>query len=162
MRGSQHSQSDGGASGTGDAVDRAGRLPSLRVGLHLVLVNGTPISRPQAVPDLVDQRGRFSPHLFRAGINFFFSSGVRQQLEREIRAQFQAFWGTGLPLDHVNCHNHMHLHPTIGGLILKVGREYGLRAVRYPYEPVLPGGPLRRALAENGCPGCFYGPGWLF
>lgn len=127
-----------GASGTGDAVDRAGRLPSLRVGLHLVLVNGTPISRPQAVPDLVDQRGRFSPHLFRAGINFFFSSGVRQQLEREIRAQFQAFWGTGLPLDHVNCHNHMHLHPTIGGLILKVGREYGLRAVRYPYEPVLP------------------------
>jgi hopanoid biosynthesis associated protein HpnK len=127
-----------GARAVRDAVDRAGRLPSLRVGLHLVLVNGAPISPPQAIPDLVDRRGQFSPHLFRAGINFFFSPGVRKQLEKEIRAQFQAFRSTGLSLDHVNCHNHMHLHPTIGGLILKVGQEFGLKAVRYPYEPVLP------------------------
>lgn len=127
-----------GARAARDAVDRAGRLPSLRVGLHLVLVNGTPISPPQAIPDLVDLGGRFSPHLFKAGIKFFFRPRVRQQLEKEIRAQFQAFGSTGLPLDHVNCHNHMHLHPTIGGLVLKVGREFGLRAVRYPYEPVFP------------------------
>jgi hypothetical protein len=30
----------------------------------------------------------------------------------------------------------MHLHPTILGLILKVGREFGLRAMRIPYEPL--------------------------
>ena len=127
-----------GARAVRDAVDRARRLASLRIGLHLVLVNGTPISPPQAIPDLVDRKGQFSPHLFRAGFNFFFSPGVRKQLDKEIRAQFQAFRSTGLSLDHVNCHNHMQLHPTIGGLILKVGQEFGLKAVRYPYEPVLP------------------------
>lgn len=126
-----------GARAARDAIDRAGRIPSLRVGLHLVLVDGTPISPPQAIPDLVDPGGRFSPHLFSAGLKFFFRPGVRQQLEEEIRAQFRAFRSTGLPLDHVNCHNHMHLHPTIGGLILKVGQGFGLKAVRYPYEPVL-------------------------
>jgi hypothetical protein len=31
----------------------------------------------------------------------------------------------------------MHLHPTLLALILKVGREFGLRAVRVPYEPPL-------------------------
>ena len=127
-----------GARAAGDAVDRARRLRSLRVGLHLALVGGSPISPPHTIPSLVNPRGEFSSHLFRTGINFYFRAGVRQQLEREIRAQFQAFRDTGLVLDHVNCHKHMHLHPTIGRLLLKVGREYGLRAVRYPYEPVFP------------------------
>ncbi len=144
-----------------DAVARARRLPSLRVGLHLVLVNGTPVSPPESIPDLVDPRGQFSPNLFRAGITFFFSPGVRRQLEKEIRAQFQAFQRTGLPLDHLNCHNHMHLHPTIGGLILKVGREFGLRAVRYPYEPVFASWRAsRKALGRKCLSWIFLGP-WL-
>jgi len=127
-----------GARETGDAVNRSHRLSSLRVGLHLVLVDGTPVSPPHTIPSLVNSRGEFSSHLFKVGINFYFSTGVKQQLEREIRAQFQTFQDTGLLLDHVSCHKHMHLHPTIGGLLLKVGREYGLKAVRYPYEPVFP------------------------
>jgi hopanoid biosynthesis associated protein HpnK len=126
-----------GAEATVDAVWRAKRLPSLRVGLHLVLVDGLPVSPPQAVPDLVTGKGEFSSHLVRAGIHFFFRPKVKEQLEKEIRAQFQAFQDTGLLLDHVNSHHHMHLHPTVLGIILKVGREYGMRAMRLPYEPPL-------------------------
>jgi hopanoid biosynthesis associated protein HpnK len=126
-----------GAKATADAVERARRIPSLRVGLHLVLVDGLPVLPPQAVPDLVTGKGEFSSHLVRAGINFFSRPKVRQQLEKEIRAQFQAFQNTGLLLDHVNSHHHIHLHPTVLGLILKVGREYGMRAMRLPYEPPL-------------------------
>ncbi len=131
-----------GATAVEDAVSRAKQCPSLKVGLHLVLVEGRPLMRPQAVPDLVDCRGEFSSHLVRAGIKFFFRPAVKRQLELEIRAQFEAFQKTGLPLDHVNGHNHMHLHPTILGLILKIGRDFGLKAIRVPYEPV---GPAWRA-----------------
>jgi len=126
------------AAAASDAIRRAQALPSLRVGLHLVLVEGRPVLPSSAVPDLVDAQGEFSSHLVRAGIKFFFHPRVRRQLEAEIRAQFDAFRRTGLPLDHVNAHNHMHLHPTVLGLILKVGREYGLKAVRVPYEPFVP------------------------
>jgi hopanoid biosynthesis associated protein HpnK len=126
-----------GAEATADAVERAKRIPSLRVGLHLVLVDGLPVLPPQAVPDLVTGKGELSSHLVRAGISFFSRPKVRQQLEDEIRAQFQAFQNTGLLLDHVNSHHHIHLHPTVLGLILKVGREYGMRAMRLPYEPPL-------------------------
>jgi len=124
-----------GAEAAADAVERARRLPTLRVGLHLVLVEGRSVLPPEAIPDLVDRRGEFSTHLVRAGFAYFFRPGARRQLEAEIRAQFQAFRDTGLPMDHVNAHNHMHLHPTVLGLILKVGREFGLKAVRVPYEP---------------------------
>jgi len=126
-----------GAMSAQDAVERANQLPTLKVGLHLVLVDGSPILPPECVPNLVNRQGEFSSHLVRAGINFFFRPRVRRQLEAEIRAQFEAFRKTGLSLDHVNAHHHMHLHPTISGLALKVGRDYGMRAMRLPCEPLL-------------------------
>src|SRR5712692_4441105 len=124
-----------GAAAAADAVARGRRLPTLKVGLHVVLVGGRPVLPPQAVPDLVDRQGEFSSHLVGAGFRFFFRPAVRRQLELEIRAQFEAFEKTGLPLDHVNGHNHMHLHPTVLRLILKIGRDFGLKAIRVPYEP---------------------------
>jgi chitin disaccharide deacetylase len=127
-----------GADFSRDAVERARQCPSLKVGLHLTLVEGRPILPPDKVPDLVDAEGAFSTHLTRAGFRFFFMPGVRRQLEAEIRAQFEAFRKTGFILDHVNAHNHMHIHPTVLGLLLKVGKDYGLKAVRLPNEsPVL-------------------------
>jgi hopanoid biosynthesis associated protein HpnK len=125
-----------GAAAAQDAVVRARRLPQLRVGLHVVVVDGSPLLPAAAVPDLVDRDGRFDTRLVRAGVRFFFVPRVRCQLEAEIRAQFEAFAATGLVLDHVNVHKHMHLHPTVLGLILKIGREFGVRAMRLPYEPV--------------------------
>lgn len=124
-----------GESSFADAVERARQRSTLRVGLHLTLVEGRCVSPPDRIPDLVDAGGSFSTHLVRAGFNYFFNPRIRKQLETEIRAQFEAFYKTGLAMDHVNAHNHMHLHPTILKLILKVGRDYGLRAVRLPNEP---------------------------
>jgi hopanoid biosynthesis associated protein HpnK len=118
-----------------DAVERARRLPTLRVGLHVVLVQGRPLLPPENVPDLVEENGELGTRLVRAGFRFFFLPAVRRQLEAEVRAQFAAFRETGLPLDHANGHSHMHLHPTVMALIIRVGREFGLRAVRVPREP---------------------------
>jgi hopanoid biosynthesis associated protein HpnK len=120
-----------------DAVARARANPSLGVGLHLVLTRGRPALDRRQIPDLVDANGNLKADLFRAGVDFFFNPRARAQLEAEIRAQFELFRKTGLPLDHVNGHNHIHLHPTVLGLVLAVGRDYGLGAVRLPYEPPL-------------------------
>ena len=130
-----------GAPAAADAVARARRLPSLRVGLHVVLVDGRPLLPPERIPDLVTAAGRFRNDMALAGINFLRPS-VRRQLAAEIRAQFAAFRATGVPLDHANAHKHFHLHPTVAGLIAAIGREFGLAAVRLPHEP---GAVLRRA-----------------
>src|SRR5574341_92454 len=127
-----------GGGAAADAVERAKRLPSLKVGLHLVVVEGRPVLPPDSLPDLVNDHGEFPGDLAAAGIRFFFKPEARRQLEAEIRAQFEAFRRTGLTLDHVNAHNHMHLHPTVLKLVLRVGREYGLKAIRLPYEPLHP------------------------
>jgi len=74
--------------------------------------------------------------LVRAGFRFFFRPGVRAQLAAEIRAQFERFAASGLALDHADAQSHMHVHPTVFQLILRIGREFGLRAVRIPREPL--------------------------
>ena len=117
-----------------DAVARAKALPSLRVGLHLVLVEGKPVLPAASVPDLVDGSGHFRSDMARAGAAMFFLPKVRAQLAREIEAQFAAFAGTGLELDHVNAHKHFHLHPTIADLMIATGKAYGVKGARVPLE----------------------------
>ena len=120
-----------------DAISRARRMSSLAVGLHIVLVQGTPVLPPRHIPALVRADGTFRNSLGAAGFQYFFYPHVRGQLVAEISAQFEAFRATGLALDHVNAHNHLHLHPTISSIILSIGRKFGMRAVRLPYEPLL-------------------------
>jgi chitin disaccharide deacetylase len=117
-----------------EAAARARRLPDLRVGLHLVLADGAAFLPREAIPALVDADGRFGDNMVRDGFRFFLLPQVRKQLALEIRAQFEAFAKTGLPLDHVNTHKHFHLHPTVLGLIIEIGRDYGMRAMRLPCE----------------------------
>jgi hopanoid biosynthesis associated protein HpnK len=124
-----------GGAAAADAVARARRNPGLRVGLHLVLVEGPGALPPAKVPLLVDGRGQFPSGQVRLGFRYFFHPGVRRQLAAEIRAQFAAFAATGLALAHADAHKHMHLHPTVAGLMIGIGREFGLRRVRVPMEP---------------------------
>jgi len=131
-----------------DAVARARLLPELRVGLHLVLVDGPPVLPDADIAGLVRADGEFDRNMARAGIRFFFLPRVRRQLAAEIRAQFEAFRATGLPLDHVNAHKHMHLHPSVAELIIEIGRDYGMKAVRVPSEPLAV---LRRAFPDERC-----------
>jgi hopanoid biosynthesis associated protein HpnK len=124
----------GGAAAT-DAVRRARAMPSLRVGLHIVLVDGRPVLPAAAIPDLVDANGNFRDDMARAGAAIFFRRAVRRQMEDEIEAQFRAYRSTGLALDHVNTHKHFHLHPTIADTILRVGKKHGMQSLRLPIEP---------------------------
>jgi hopanoid biosynthesis associated protein HpnK len=123
-----------GGAAAADAVERARRLPTLRVGLHLALVEARPLNRPQDIPALVGGDGRFRTDMARAGARIFFDPAARRQMRGEVEAQYAAFAATGLPLDHVNAHKHFHMHPSILAAALDAGRRHGLRAIRLPVE----------------------------
>ena len=125
-------------SAAADAVRRARTMPDLQVGLHLVVIEGAAVLWPAEIPDLVDAQGWFPSRQFRLGFNYAVRPRSRRQLAAEIRAQFAAFAATGLTLAHADAHKHMHLHPTVGRLMLEIGREFGLSRVRVPAEPAAP------------------------
>ena len=133
-----------GAPNFGDAVDRARTLPGLGIGLHVTLLDGRPVLPPDQVPGLVGSDGRFfkNPEWFGAAL--FFSTELRRQAVAEVRAQFERFGETGLPLDHVNGHKHFHMHPVVANAIATIAPAYGLPPVRLPVEP------FRQSYAATG------------
>lgn len=118
-----------------DAIGRARALPGLHVGLHLALTEAKPVLPPERIPDLVDERGRLRRDLARLGLEIACRPAVRRQLRDEIAAQFDAYAQTGLALDHVDVHQHFHLHPIVARETISMGRQYGMRALRVPAEP---------------------------
>lgn len=118
-----------------DAVARARANPTLGVGLHVALAETPPALPPAQIPDLVDDAGRFRIESLPVAMALLGKASVRRQLADEIDAQFALFAATGLALDHVNSHKHIHLHPVIAATLLEVGKRHGMTAVRAPVEP---------------------------
>jgi chitin disaccharide deacetylase len=124
-----------GGAAVEDAVARARRLPSLRVGLHLALTDARPLLPPQRLRGLVKRDGTFRDDMARVGLELAARPGLRRRLAAEVAAQFHAFADTGLPLDHVNAHRHFHLHPFVARVAFRCARRHGAKATRVPAEP---------------------------
>ena len=112
------------------AVGLARENPRLGVGLHLSLVCGASALGVAAIPDLVNKQNQFSENPVLAGWRYFASAQCRPQLREEIAAQFEKFRATGLPLDHVNGHLNIHLHPVVFGILMENAERWGIRALR--------------------------------
>jgi hopanoid biosynthesis associated protein HpnK len=116
--------------GFDEAVALARENPQLGVGLHLTLLSGHSVLPREKIPGLVNAHGEFGNCPVRVGIKYFFGRGLQEQLRAEIHAQFAKFRATGLLLDHVNGHLHLHLHPAVFRILMKDAQQLGIRHLR--------------------------------
>ena len=123
-----------------DAVTAARSAPNLSVGCHVVLVDGTPVSPPDAVDTLLAIRSA-EPDKFYSSLSAFaaramFGGFDRDQLVAEVTAQIRKIQSTGLQVTHLDTHKHAHIFPEILGALLRAARICGVRAIRNPFVPV--------------------------
>jgi len=109
--------------GTEHAIRLAKTHPTLRVGIHLVLTGGYPVSHD--VPSLVDEIGAF---LRLSAVTS--SSGELpwklEEVEREWHAQITKFLASGLHPSHLDSHHHVHTWPQLLPVIQKLACHYDL------------------------------------
>jgi len=118
-----------------EAVTLARSNPTLAVGLHLTLLYGHSALPPEKIPGLADAQGQFRGGPASAGLRYFFRRSLREQLRAELHAQFDKFRATGLPLDHVNGHLHLHLHPTVFSILMQDAGQLGIERMRLTFDP---------------------------
>ena len=128
-----------------EAVRLARRHPSLGVGLHLTLLLGHSGLGVDRIPGLINYQSEFRSGPVASGIRFFFHRSLRQQLRAEIHEQFRRFRETGLVMDHVNGHLHMHLHPVVLDILMQEAESLGLKRVRLTFDPLK----LNRAISSG-------------
>jgi predicted glycoside hydrolase/deacetylase ChbG (UPF0249 family) len=122
------------APATADAIRRAHSLPSLGVGVHLALVDGTPILPPGKVPTLVTGDGRF-PSSWKPFIVACLQRRISlQEVERELTAQIERLRGSGIALTHLDAHKHVHAFPPVFAIVARLAVRFGIPVVRMPYE----------------------------
>ncbi len=117
--------------GFDEAVTLAKENSRLGVGLHLTLLHGHAALPGGKIPGLANARGEFSNNPVAVGMKYFFKKSLRDQLRAEIHAQFDRFHAAGLPLDHVNGHLHLHLHPVIFKILMEDSDSLGIRHFRF-------------------------------
>jgi predicted glycoside hydrolase/deacetylase ChbG (UPF0249 family) len=101
------------------------------VGAHLAAVGeDPPLLTAREVPSLVDGRGRlasswrmFLPRMAARRID-------PDDLRREFTAQIDRITGAGLKPGHVDTHQHLHLWPAVGEVVLDVAEAAGITAMR--------------------------------
>jgi predicted glycoside hydrolase/deacetylase ChbG (UPF0249 family) len=119
-----------------DAVAIAHAHPSLGVGCHVVLVDGTPLSPPASIPSLIGKDGKS----FRTSLPDFLLAALRGAINeddilREATAQIRHMQSAGLHVTHLDTHKHTHTLPTVARPLLQAAVHAGIRAVRNPFEP---------------------------
>ncbi|KQS73286.1 ChbG/HpnK family deacetylase [Modestobacter sp. Leaf380] len=148
----------------GQAFDRAASTVrdagTLGLGAHLALVGeDRPLLSAREVPSLVDRDGRF-PLSYRTVVARGLAGRIdAADVAREFRAQLDRVRSIGVPLTHLDTHQHTHLWPTVARVVVELAREAGIGTVRLPTSarrgPLGVGvrvlaGRLRRRLATAG------------
>jgi predicted glycoside hydrolase/deacetylase ChbG (UPF0249 family) len=121
------------------------------IGAHLAAVGeDPPLLSALEVPTLVDGQGR----LASSWKSFLPRMAARQidpdDLRLEFAAQIQRLQGAGLPLTHVDTHQHLHLWPGVADVVLDLATQHGIPAVRVTRSSSLsPVGLLVRRLSAG-------------
>ncbi len=117
------------------AVSIAKRLPKLGVGVHLNLFTGEPLSKDERVTRLVDKDGRFCCSPWQLSLLSVFSHRVRAAMTIEMEAQIEWLIKAGIEPMNLDSHKHIHFFPPVYRMVCRLAQKYGIRAVRWCYEP---------------------------
>ncbi len=117
----------------GEAAEEAMGLalenPDLDVGIHLVLVDESPLLPPAALSGLISEAGLL-PSRNRILGAVFSRTLDYGQVEAECCAQVEKVLAQGIGISHLDSHQFIHLFPGIFKVCLKIARRYHIPFVR--------------------------------
>jgi chitin disaccharide deacetylase len=119
-----------------DALARIRSLEpnSVSLGLHFNLSEGQPLS-----PDLKLLTGPDGCFLGKKFSQRLLANSRESELDDEIRkeldAQFSLLQSAGVPLDHLDGHQHVHILPAAAGIVADAAKANRIPWIRIPVEP---------------------------
>jgi len=132
----------------GAAVAAAKELPECSFGVHLNLTEGPPLTNAPGLSPLLDDDGHLHPSIFTTQI----TRPLLASIEKEWIAQVEKIRAAGVPVSHLDSHQHVH---TIPGLFLafkSVQKRTGIwraRTTKNLYDRATPPGSSLLALKKR-------------
>jgi len=134
-----------------DALEQARDCTGLGVGLHLNIVRGMPLSRPEDVPSLVGDDGRFLNSVARLMSRSMRGKLSASEVETEYRRQIEFMLKRNFAPTHLDGEKHTHiLIPESVRAVRKLSGEFNITRVRLINEKALLKDLRRQGLAVKG------------
>jgi predicted glycoside hydrolase/deacetylase ChbG (UPF0249 family) len=108
--------------------------PDLGVGVHLTLVDGTPVCSPAAVRSLVGADGRFPARPSDLFLGWAKGALRADDVEREMDAQVARLRDSGVRVDHLDTRFHVGFLPAVGRAVEAVARRHNIQGIRMAME----------------------------
>lgn len=120
-----------------EAIEKAKQMPDLEMGLHINLTNEEPATNPKDIPLLVGENGKLKNGFVNLLLlSFLHPCELARQVEIEVRAQIEKYMQSGLKLEHLDSHRHVHLIPVIFKVVKKLGDEFNVKRIRLMNENI--------------------------
>ena len=105
---------------------------SNKVGLHLNLVEGLPLTEDIKDTPLCDSNGLFNGGLFFNKIKnkLFIVNKIKLAIKKEIEAQIKRFINFGFDIKHIDSHMHSHNNLSVLLILLDLCYKYGFTSIR--------------------------------
>src|SRR4051794_6251314 len=118
-----------------DAVRLARETPTLDIGCHLVLVQGSSLVTGRPLPE--------TPREVVAAL-------VRRRLDvyAELRAQIEKIIRAGISPSHLDSHKHTHIVPSVFKVVIRLKQDFRMPFVPVPLARPGPSGKFSYRLAE--------------
>lgn len=116
-----------------EAVAITQRLPATKIGCHVVLVDGEPLT--SQVPSLTNGSTRFRSSLKDFALAATQKKIAQDEIQREAEAQIRKIQSAGVTVTHVDTHKHTHMFPHVLRPVIKAAKACGVSSIRNPFEP---------------------------
>jgi predicted glycoside hydrolase/deacetylase ChbG (UPF0249 family) len=111
---------------TCEAAATVRRFPRCSFGAHLTLTWGRPLSGPAGLDELLGSAGSFTTRIFDGPI----SRETKAAVVREWVQQVETLMRLGVPVSHLDSHEHVHTLPWLFRPFKAVQRRFGIRRAR--------------------------------
>ncbi len=91
----------------------------------------TPRCRRKKSPAWSIRAANFPATPLAPAFAIFSIAACANRCARKSTRNLHKFHATGLPLDHVNGHLHLHLHPVVFGILMEDAEKLGIRRMRF-------------------------------
>ncbi|MDI3478516.1 MAG: hypothetical protein PWQ59_2041 [Thermoanaerobacterium sp.] len=103
--------------------------PDLGFGIHITLDAGKPLSSPEKVNTLVDERG-----YFKRGFPHSLDDADVDQIRIEIEEQIKKAFSLGVTITHMDSHHHAQSHSKVIDAFIEMAHKYNLPVRSTPLD----------------------------
>ncbi|MGC9194144.1 MAG: carbohydrate deacetylase [Syntrophobacteraceae bacterium] len=106
------------------------------IGIHFVLTGLKPVAPPESLQGLVGPKGLLPSGPIGLLKKIGGSKALTHAIRRELFAQAEKVFDSGITPTHFDSHKHVHIIPAVLEVLIEIAERFSVKWIREPFEPV--------------------------